>query len=226
MEPWQIGLVVVSMLIVGAIVFGVVWDRNKNAARERELTAPPKRDIPGFHPEQVVPAYLSELEAARPREDAPATELADPERDRLRSRIAESPPVAAGWLAPEFITDPPTRWAVLPNARVMVCDEPVTTIRELMPVLERTAMSDHTLVIIAPGFLEEVAKTLAVNHLQHTLPVLAIGSDSPDVRRRVHELTGAEVIDRRDLQAGWIPEERLGHATTWVSDAQQSWVLR
>lgn len=225
MEAWQIGLVVVSMLIVGAIVFGIVWDRNRNAARERELATPPKRDIPGFRPEQVVPAYLSELEAARPRTDAPPTELADTERDRLRTRVAETAPVAAGWLAPEFITDQPSRWAVLPNARIMVCDEPVTTIRELMPVLERTAMSDHALVIVAPGFLDEVAKTLAVNHLQRTLPVLAVGTDSPDVRRSIHELTGAQVIDRRDLQAGWIPEEKLGRATTWISDAKQSWVL-
>ena len=130
----------------------------------------------------------------------------------------------AGYLAPEFVTDASSGWAVLDQPLVLVCSERVQTVRELLPVLERLISAKEPLVIAAPAFTDEVSATLAVNKIRQTIPLLPIAATAEQLGA-IAAATGAHQLVRSDLQAGYVPPEHLGRATRWVSSGKQSFIL-
>ena len=175
MDAWQIGLIVVIVAGFGLIIFGAFWDRSRNRKRAAEMLAPPKREIPHFRPDAPAPHYLSDLQARRAPEDGASTELSADERSALKVRIAESDIVTikTGYASKDFVTDKASGWAVLDHPRVLVCGDPVDTVRELLPVLEPMIMSKMPLVIVAPRLADEVRATLEVNQIRQTMGLLA-----------------------------------------------------
>ena len=200
MDVWQIGLIVLIVVGLGLVVFGALWDRNRNRKRAAEMLAPPKREIPRFRPDAPAPHYLSDLQARRPPESAVVTELSADERSALKVRIAEPDIVTikTGYASKDFVTDKSSGWAVLDHPRVLVCADPVETIRELLPVLEPMIMSKTPLVIAAPRLADEVRATLEVNQIRQTVPLLAA---DPGRGRSAHRRGGDRRGDHRPLRS-------------------------
>lgn len=225
MDAWTVGLALLGALALAAIVYGALADRAMNRRRAAELLAPPQRTIPHFAPETSPPQYLSELQARRPP-PAPSTELTATGRDRLRTALTGpgTVPIPVPLRGTAFVSDPPTGWAVLDTPRVLLCADPVVTVRELVGVLEKMVLSRTPLVILAPSFAPEVRATLEVNHIQRASTLLAL-EVTPEISRRVSEATGAVPVPRTDLQAGYVTPDQLGSCGRWVSDAAGSYVI-
>ncbi len=225
MDPWTAGLIIVVVVGLGLIVFGALGDRAKNRRRAAEMLAPPKRSIPQFAPDAPAPSYLSDLQARRP--PSGTNELSRADRDAIGLQLArtETTSIAAGYASQDFITDPTSGWAVLDQPAVLVCGDPVDSLRELLPLLERLILSRKPLVVIAPAFAHEVRATLEVNSIQRTMSLLAVEARS-DACRSVADATGATVTDQSDRRAGYLPGEHLGRCARWVATAKQSYLVR
>ncbi len=122
------------------------------------------------------------------------------------------------------MTDPASGWAVLDQPVVVVSASDITAIRELLPLLERSAMSSRPLLIAAPSIAGDVLSTLEVNVIQQKLRVLALTADKHTLAT-IAAHTGARPLERGDLQAGYFPADQLGRCDRWISDKKHSWLL-
>lgn len=223
MDWWGIAIIVVIGAAV--VIYGYVDDRRKTRERDAAMQAPPKRDIPRFTPERQAPEYLSELQARTRPEKLPSTDLTDLKRTDLRAAQAEAPSVAAGMASKSFVTDSPTGWAVASEPLVAVLVDRVDTVRELLPLLERAQKAGRPLVLVSPGYSDEVLDTLAANTVQgkeQCVPVVVNAEQS----ERILALTMAAPLLHTDLQAGWVPDAALGTVDTWISDRKTSWLVQ
>lgn len=227
MDPWTLGLIAVLALGLTAIIYGALHDRRRNRRAAAEMLAPPDRHIPHFTPHAPAPQYLSELQARRVPAGATSYALKADDRERLATELRrpEVISVEAGHASKSFVTDPTSSWAVLDDPVILICAEPVTSTRELLPIMERSAMSGRALVVAAPFFAPEVLATLEVNVIQQKLRLLAVATRDPETTIKISGAVGATPLARSDLQAGYVPVEQLGHCRRWVSDARRSWVL-
>ncbi|MDN5761482.1 MAG: hypothetical protein L0H41_04085 [Microlunatus sp.] len=219
MEPWAIGLVVLIVVGLGVLVFGALRDRRTNERRRREMLAPPERAIPGLSDDAPTPAYLSGLQARRPPHNARSTDLDAAERLRLQGEIEQpgTTTVDVGYASPDLITDRPTGWAVLPRPDVLVAAHPVSTVRELLGVLENQVPTGRPLVVVAPGIGPELIDTFAVNHLQQVISIVPVIAPTEQIRHRIAAVTGATEMPHADLQSGYLVPGLLGSCTTWIS---------
>ncbi|MGH7517257.1 MAG: chaperonin GroEL [Gemmatimonadales bacterium] len=104
-----------------------------------------------------------------------------------------------GYLSPYFITDPEKMEAVLEDAYLLIHDKKVSAMKELLPILEKTAQSGRPLLLIAEDVEGEALATLVVNKLRGTLKVCAVkapgfGDRRKEMLRDVAVLTGGQVI--------------------------------
>jgi hypothetical protein len=226
-DAWSLGLVVLVVVGLGVIVFGALWDRARNRRRAEEMLAPPERAIPHFRPDAPAPRYLSELQARRPPSSASAPTLGTDERAELSRQIQDGATVSigTGYASGDFVTDASSGWAVLDQPAVLVCADPVASVRELLGVLERMALSQTPLVVVAPAMAKEVLATLEVNRIQRRVSVVVAIVRDDDERARIEHACGATPTDRPDRQAGYLPPSVLGRCGRWVSTARTSHVL-
>jgi chaperonin GroEL len=89
-----------------------------------------------------------------------------------------------GYLSPYFITDPEKMEAVLEDAYVLVHDKKISTMKDLLPVLEKVAQTGRPLLIIAEDIEGEALATLVVNKLRGTLKVCAVKAPGFGDRRK------------------------------------------
>jgi len=103
-----------------------------------------------------------------------------------------------GWLSPYFITDPEKQAAVLEEPYILVHDKKISSIRDLLPVLEAVAKAGKPLLIIAEDVEGEALTTLVVNSLRGILRAVAVKAPGFGDRKAMLEdiaaLTGALVI--------------------------------
>src|SRR6266511_2961861 len=109
-----------------------------------------------------------------------------------------------GYLSPYFITDPEKMEAVLEDAYVLVHEKKISTMKDLLPVLEKVAQSGKPLLIIAEDVEGEALATLVVNKLRGTLKVCAVKAPGFGDRRK--EL----LTDIATVTAGKVISEELG----------------
>ena len=79
-----------------------------------------------------------------------------------------------GFLSPYFVTDPDKQMAVLENPLILITDSKISTIRDMIPVLEGTAKAGRPLMIIADDVDGEALATLVVNKMRGVLNVCAV----------------------------------------------------
>ena len=218
MEPWFVGVLVVLVVGIAVIVFGALNDRAKNIRRTAEMMSPPDRAIPQFNSAAAGPAYVSDLQARRSPADSPGAAQADLD-------LPATATVAVGYASRDFVTDTVRRWAVLDAPAILVCADPVGSIRELLSILEKMIKHQIPLVIVAPGLDPQVLSTLEVNQIQQKLHVVAVVAPEESDRNRIAELAIATPTIRTDRQAGYIPTEHLGHAARWVSTSTASYLI-
>jgi hypothetical protein len=226
MDPWSIGLIALIAAGLAAIIFGALWDRRRNKRRAAEMLAPPARVIPHFTPDAPAPHYLSDLQARRRPDNAARSELSTAERESINQQLGDphTVTVEVGYASRDFITDPATGWTVLEHPAVLVCGDPVETIRELLGPLEKLILSNVPLVVVAPVIAKDVLATLEVNMIRQTMQLLAVICDSACLQT-VAAACQAMIIDRSDRQSGYLGPEHLGRCERWVSTATSSHLI-
>jgi len=104
-----------------------------------------------------------------------------------------------GYLSPYFVTDPEKMEAVLEDPYILIHDKKISAMKELLPLLEKTAQSGKPLLIIAEDVEGEALATLVVNKLRGTLKVCAVkapgfGDRRKEMLRDIGVLVGGQVI--------------------------------
>jgi chaperonin GroEL len=104
-----------------------------------------------------------------------------------------------GYLSPYFVTDPDTMEAVLENPYILIHDKKISSMKDLLPILEKAAQSGRQMLIIAEDLEGEALATLVVNKLRGTLKIAAVKAPGFGDRRKamledVAVLTGGTVI--------------------------------
>ena len=104
-----------------------------------------------------------------------------------------------GYLSPYFVTDPEAMEASMDAPYILIHDKKISSMKELLPVLEKVAQSGKPLVIIAEDIEGEALATLVVNKLRGTLKVAAVkapgfGDRRKEMLRDIAILTGGNVI--------------------------------
>jgi len=222
MELAWVGVVAVVVIGVAVVVYGWLSDRTANRHRAAQVSEPPDRVIPGRPDDAAEPSY--ELEPDLLSERRYPNALDETERDHLAAQLDQAPALPHGWADQAFVTDPDTSWSVLNSPLVLVTAEPVTTMRELLPVLDKARNQNTALLIAAPRFVDEVIATLAVNAATQHLPVCAITIE-PHAAAELAKHTGTYPVPRADLQAGYLPPSSLGHCDRFVAAPKRCWVL-
>jgi len=104
-----------------------------------------------------------------------------------------------GYVSPYFVTDPDRMEAILEDAMILIHDKKISTMKDLLPVLEKVAQMGRPLLIIAEDVEGEALATLVVNKLRGTLKVAAVKAPGFGDRRKamlqdLAVLTGGQVI--------------------------------
>jgi chaperonin GroEL len=104
-----------------------------------------------------------------------------------------------GYLSPYFVTDPDKMEAVLDDAYVLIHDKKVSSMKDLLPILEKVAQAGKPMLLIAEDVEGEALATLVVNKLRGTLKVCAVkapgfGDRRKEMLRDIAVLTGGKVI--------------------------------
>jgi len=123
-----------------------------------------------------------------------------------------------GYLSPYFVTNTEHMEAELENAFILIYDKKISSMKELLPVLEKTAQSGKPLLIIAEDVDGEALATLVVNKIRGALRVAAVKAPGFGDRRKamlqdIAVLTGGTVIsEETGLKLDNATLEDLGRA--------------
>jgi chaperonin GroEL len=104
-----------------------------------------------------------------------------------------------GYLSPYFVTDPERMEAVLENAKILIYEKKISSMKDLLPILEQVARQGKPLLIISEDVEGEALATLVVNKLRGTLNVAAVKAPGFGDRRKamledIAILTGGKLI--------------------------------
>ena len=114
-------------------------------------------------------------------------------------KVVEGMQFDRGYISPYFMTDGEKMEALLDNPFILVTDKKISTMKDLMPILEPVAREGKSLLIIAEDVDGEALTTLVVNKLRGTLKIAAVKAPGFCDRRKemlqdIAILTGATVI--------------------------------
>ena len=109
-----------------------------------------------------------------------------------------------GYLSPYFVTDPERMEVVLENAKILIYEKKISSMKDLLPILEQVARQGKPLLIIAEDVEGEALATLVVNKLRGTLNVAAVKAPGFGDRRK------AMLEDIAILSGGKLISEDLG----------------
>lgn len=104
-----------------------------------------------------------------------------------------------GYLSPYFVNNPEKMEVIFENCNLLITDKKISSMKELLPMLEKTVQTGRQLVIIAEDIEGEALTTLVVNKLRGTLQVAAVkapgfGDRRKEMLKDIAVLTGATVI--------------------------------
>jgi chaperonin GroEL len=104
-----------------------------------------------------------------------------------------------GYLSPYFVTDAETMEAALENPMILIHDKKISSMKDLLPILEKVAQTGSPILVIAEDLEGEALATLVVNKLRGTLRVAAVKAPGFGDRRKamledIAILTGGTVI--------------------------------
>ncbi|MFT4834424.1 MAG: chaperonin GroEL [Bacteroidia bacterium] len=113
--------------------------------------------------------------------------------------IVEGMQFDRGYLSPYFVTDTARMEAVLEDALLLICEKKISSMKDLLPILEKAVATGKPLLIIAEDVDSEALATLVVNRLRGSLKVAAVKAPGFGDRRKemledLAVLTGALVI--------------------------------
>jgi chaperonin GroEL len=136
-----------------------------------------------------------------------------------------------GYLSPYFVTDAERMEAVLENAYILINEKKISSMKDLLPILEQVAKTGKQLLIIAEDVEGEALATLVVNKLRGTLNVAAVKAPGFGDRRKamledIAILTGGKVISEDlGIKLEGIGLEDLGKAKKITVDKDNSTIV-
>ena len=115
------------------------------------------------------------------------------------SEVVEGMQFDRGYLSPYMVTDSDKMETVLDDCLVLITDKKISSIQELLPLLEQIVQSGRKLLIVAEDVEGEALTTLVLNKLRGTFTVAAVkapgfGDRRKDMLRDIATLTGGQVI--------------------------------
>src|SRR5215216_1226219 len=136
-----------------------------------------------------------------------------------------------GYLSPYFVTNPDTMEAVLENPVVLLSEKKISSMRDMLPILEEVAKLGRPILIIAEDIEGEALATLVVNRLRGTLAVAAVKAPGFGDRRKamledIAILTGAKVISEDlGIKLENVMLEELGKARKVTIDKDTTTII-
>jgi len=136
-----------------------------------------------------------------------------------------------GYISPYFVTDTEKMEAVLENPYILIHDKKISTMKDLLPVLEATAQEGRPLMIISEDVDGEALATLVVNKLRGSLKIAAVKAPGFGDRRKemledIAILTGGTVIsEEKGLKLESTDLTMLGHAEKISIDKENTIIV-
>ncbi len=148
-----------------------------------------------------------------------------------RLEVVEGMQFDRGYLSPYFVTDAERMECVLEDAHVLIHDKKISSMKDLLPLLEKVVQLSAPLLVIAEDIEGEALATLVVNKLRGTLQVAAVKAPGFGDRRKamledIAVLTGGRVISE---EAGFKLENTtvadLGKAKRITIDKEDTTII-
>jgi chaperonin GroEL len=145
--------------------------------------------------------------------------------------IVEGMQFDRGYLSPYFVTDPDRMEAVLENPLILIHEKKISSMKDLLPVLEMVAKSGKPIVIIAEEVEGEALATLVVNKIRGTLACVAVKAPGFGDRRKamledIAILSGGRVIaEELGLKLENVTTNDLGKAKKIVIDKDNTTII-
>src|SRR5512138_3822377 len=136
-----------------------------------------------------------------------------------------------GYLSPYFVTDPDRMQCVLENCLILIYEKKISTMKDLLPVLEQVAKMGRSLLVIAEDIEGEALATLVVNKLRGTLQAAAVKAPGFGDRRKamledIAILSGGKAItEDLGIKLENIKVEDLGRAKKVVIDKDNTTIV-
>ena len=147
------------------------------------------------------------------------------------SEVVEGMQFDRGYITPYMVTDTDKMEAVLDDALILITDKKISSIQEILPLLEQIVQSGKKLLIIAEDVESEALSTIIVNKLRGTFTCVAVKAPGFGDRRKemlqdIAILTGGQVISEEiglDLKDASI--EQLGRAQKVVVQKENTIIV-
>jgi chaperonin GroEL len=136
-----------------------------------------------------------------------------------------------GYLSPYFVTDAERMEAVLENPVILLSEKKISSLRDMLPILEQTAKLSKSILIIAEDVEGEALATLVVNKLRGTITVAAVKAPGFGDRRKamlddIAVLTGGKVISEDlGIKLENVMLEDLGSARRVTLDKETTTII-
>ncbi|HTW90053.1 MAG TPA: chaperonin GroEL [Candidatus Binataceae bacterium] len=136
-----------------------------------------------------------------------------------------------GYLSPYFVTDPERMEAKIEDAYVLINEKKISSMKDLLPVLESIAKTGKPFLLIAEDVEGEALATLVVNKIRGTLSCIAVKAPGFGDRRKamledIAILTGGKVIaEELGIKLENVTLQDLGRAKRIVSDKDNSTII-
>jgi chaperonin GroEL len=145
--------------------------------------------------------------------------------------IVEGMQFDRGYISPYFITDTDKMESVLERPYILLSDKKISTMKDLLPLLEPVAQNGRPLLIIAEDVDGEALATLVVNKLRGSLKIAAVKAPGFGDRRKemledIAILTGGTVVsEEKGLKLETATMEVLGEAEKIVIDKENTTIV-
>jgi len=136
-----------------------------------------------------------------------------------------------GYLSPYFVTNAEAMEAILENAYILIYEKKISSLKDLLPLLEKVAKAGRPLLIIAEDVEGEALATLVVNKLRGTLQVCAVKAPGFGDRRKamledIAVLTGGRLISEDlGIKLENIKIDELGKAKRVTVDKENTTIV-
>src|SRR3954470_2691170 len=136
-----------------------------------------------------------------------------------------------GYLSPYFVTDPERMEVVLENAKILIYEKKISSMKDLLPILEQVARGGKPLLIVSEDVEGEALATLVVNKLRGTLNVAAVKAPGFGDRRKamledIAILTGGKAItEDLGIKLKGVKLEDLGKAKRITIDKDNTTIV-
>ena len=137
-----------------------------------------------------------------------------------------------GYLSPYFVSDPNTMECVLEDVYVLVFEKKITTVKDMLPVLEAVVQQSKPLLIVAEDVEGEALATLVINRLRGTFTCCAVKAPGYGDRRKammedIAILTGGTAIfESLGIKLENLPITDLGRAKKVIVDKDNTTIIQ